>query len=149
MPEINNPDVVLSTERVLPFNPEEVFDAFRQPERLARWWGPKGFTNTFDQFEFEVGGRWVFTMHAPNGANYANESVFEEVLPGEKIVIRHIPPPQFTLTVTLSPRDDGTHLAWDQEFETAEMAAKLRPLSKTANEENLDRLHAVLSGETP
>jgi uncharacterized protein YndB with AHSA1/START domain len=117
--------------------------------RLARWWGPKGFSNTFEQFDFKVGGRWVFAMHAPNGANYPNESVFQEVLPDEKIVIRHVSPPQFTLTVTPTARDGGTHLAWVQEFDTAEMAAKIRPLSQSANEENLNRLQAVLAGQSP
>jgi uncharacterized protein YndB with AHSA1/START domain len=30
---------------------ERVFAAFADAARLARWWGPKGFTNTFDEFE--------------------------------------------------------------------------------------------------
>jgi uncharacterized protein YndB with AHSA1/START domain len=45
----------------------------------AQWWGPEGFANTFAQFEFKPGGRWVFVMHGPNGANYPNESVFREI----------------------------------------------------------------------
>lgn len=141
---MNHRDTVVFNERTLPFSPKEVFEAFAQPERLAQWWGPKGFTNTFEQFEFQSGGRWVFVMHAPNGANYPNESFFDEVVPNEKIVIRHVFEPHFVLTIQLAERDGGTHLTWEQEFETAEMAAKVREFAGNANEENLDRLVGVL-----
>ena len=47
-------------------------DAFSDPVRLARWWGPAGFTNTFTICEFKPGGQWSFTMHGPDGTNYPN-----------------------------------------------------------------------------
>src|SRR5690348_16048310 len=122
MSQANNPDAVVSTERLLSATPREVFAAFENPDCLAKWWGPSGFTNTFEQFEFRPGGKWVFVMHAPNGANYPNESVFRKIEPDTKIVIEHVVPPRFKLTVTLTARGDRTHLAWVQEFETAELA---------------------------
>jgi uncharacterized protein YndB with AHSA1/START domain len=70
---------------VLSAPPRDVFAAFEQPDRLARWWGPKDFTNTFERFEFTPGGRWVFAMHGPNGASYPNESVFREIEPDSRI----------------------------------------------------------------
>jgi uncharacterized protein YndB with AHSA1/START domain len=73
MSQANNPNAAVSTERVLSANPRKVFAAFEQPDQLAQWWGPKDFTNTFEQFEFKPGGRWVFVMHGPNGANYPND----------------------------------------------------------------------------
>lgn len=138
----------VGTERVLSASPREVFAAFEQVDQLSQWWGPKDFTNTFEQFEFEPGGRWVFVMHGPNGANYPNESVFREIQPDSRIVIEHVVTPWFRLTVTLSPRGDETHLAWAQEFESPEMAAKMRPLCEPANEQVLDRLQALLAGES-
>ena len=87
-------------------------------------------------------------MHAPNGANYPNECVFREIQPDTRIVIEHVVKPWYKLTVTLTAqRDDQTHLAWVQEFESPEVAAKMRPLSATANEQVLDRLQAVLASE--
>lgn len=145
MPEANSPNAVCSTERVLCASPRSVFAAFEQPDQLARWWGPKDFTNTFEQFEFKPGGRWVFVMHGPNGANYPNESVFREIQPDAKIVIGHDSAPRFTLTVTLTARGDKTHLAWVQEFESAELAARMRPICEPANEQNLDRLQSLLA----
>ncbi|MEY4757905.1 MAG: hypothetical protein RJA34_2803, partial [Pseudomonadota bacterium] len=32
------------TSREIPAPAETIFDAIRNPERLARWWGPNGFT---------------------------------------------------------------------------------------------------------
>src|SRR5580692_5720072 len=101
---------VVSTERVFSVPPRQIFAAFEQPDQLAQWWGPKDFTNTFEQFEFKPGGRWAFVMHGPNGANYLNESVFREIQPDTKIVIEHVVPPRFRLTVTLTARGDQTHL---------------------------------------
>jgi uncharacterized protein YndB with AHSA1/START domain len=148
MSRANNSNAALSTNRVLSANPRKVFGAFEQPDRLARWWGPDGFTNTFEEFEFKPGGRWVFMMHGPNGANYPNENVFREIQPDTKIVLEHIEKPWYTLTVTLTARGDQTHLAWVQEFESPEFAAKMRPLCEPANEQNLDRLESLLAGES-
>ncbi len=147
MSRANDTNAALSTERVLAAKPRQVFAAFEQPGRLAQWWGPKGFTNTFEQFDFTPGGRWVFVMHGPNGVDYPNDAVFRQITPDARIVIGHVSPPRFTLTVTLTARGDQTHLAWVQEFESPEMAAKLRGVCEPANEENLDRLAAILAAE--
>lgn len=147
MPQATDPNAAVRTERVLSARPSQVFAAFEQPDRLSRWWGPSGFTNTFEQFEFRPGGRWVFVMHGPNGARYPNESVFREIEPDARIVIEHVVKPWYRLTVTLTDRGGGTHLAWVQEFESPEAAAKMRRLSETANEQNLDRLQSLLAGE--
>src|SRR5580704_3554206 len=144
----NNSNAALSTERVLSVNPRKVFAAFEQPDRLAQWWGPNGFTNTFEQFEFTPGGRWVFVMHGPNGADYPNEAVFREIQPDTKIVIDHVSPPRFTLSVLLTAHGDKTHLAWIQEFESPEVAARMRSICEPANEQNLDRLQSLLASES-
>lgn len=148
MSQVNHPDTVIRADRVFSASPRQVFAAFENPECLARWWGPSGFTNTFEQFEFKPGGRWVFVMHGPNGVNYPNESVFREIQPDTRVVIEHVVKPRFRLTVTLTARGDQTHLAWDQQFESPEVAAQFRPLSATANEQNLDRLQALLASES-
>jgi len=149
MSPVPDPNATLSNERVISASPRAIFGAFEDPGCLARWWGPAGFTNTFEQFEFRPGGTWRFVMHAPNGANYPNESVFRAIEPDSRIVIEHVVEPRFRLTVTLTARGGETHLAWDQEFESPEMAERMRPLCETANEQNLDRLQAVLAGKQP
>src|SRR2546425_724114 len=39
-------EVALEIKRVLPAAPSVVFAAFSDPNELAKWWGPSGFTTT-------------------------------------------------------------------------------------------------------
>jgi len=134
-----------STSRVIPATPDEVFAAFSDPDRLARWWGPNGFTNTFHTFEFKTGGRWIYTMHSPNGGSPSNESVFELVEP-RKLIIRHTSQPLYRLTIELKPIAGNTTVFWLQEFDDAEVAKRIEKIVRPANEQNLDRLTAEVVG---
>lgn len=134
----------LVTSRVIDAPRERVFEAFRDPERLARWWGPKGFTNRFELFEPWIGGRWRYVMRGPGGGEYPNESRFEELGWPEQITIRHVSGPPFLLFVTLVDAGSRTRLTWRQVFESAEMCDRVRGIAVPANEENLDRLEAEL-----
>ena len=129
---------------LLDASPEQVYDAYADGEKLARWWGPDGFTNTFHQFEFRPGGRWPFDMHGPDGATFANESVFVELVRPERIVLDHVVAPLFRMTITLTARGKQTEMAWRMRFETAEVYRSLRALITRANEENFDRLGRLL-----
>ena len=123
--------------------PDQVFGAFSAPERLARWWGPEGFSSTFDVFEFRPGGRWRFVMHGPDGADYFNHIVFREIVPAERIVIDHLGDfHHFVLTITLDARDGGTHVGWRQVFDTSSHRDEIASLVGPANEQNLERLAA-------
>ncbi len=136
------------SERKFDFTPDEVFGAFADPAKLSKWWGPDGFTNTFEIFDFSPGGEWKFTMHGPDGSNHWNESVFESIEQDSKIVIRHVVQPLFTLTVSLEPDGTGTRLTWTQVFDDAEIAQRVARIVGPANEQNLDRLTRVLRGES-
>lgn len=146
MDQPTNEPQVIQTRRTLPYAPAEIHAAFADPARLATWWGPKDFTNSFETFEFKAGGNWKFVMHAPDGSHYRNESVFAAIEPG-RIVIRHVSQPHFTLTVSLAPVAAGTQVSWVQMFEDARVAVAIRPIAEPANEQNLDRLEMQLRGE--
>jgi uncharacterized protein YndB with AHSA1/START domain len=139
--------VTFRTQRVLPYQPQAIFEAFARPELLARWWGPSGFTNTFEIFEFRPGGRWKFVMNGPNGSHARNESVFLELDAPSRVVIQHVSQPHYLLTVTLAADAAGTGITWAQEFEDASVAARIRHIVEPANEQNLDRLQSVLAEE--
>jgi uncharacterized protein YndB with AHSA1/START domain len=134
-----------NTSREIPAPVEQVFAAFADPERLARWWGPAGFTNTFKVCEFRTGGKWSFTMHSPEGHDYPNESVFEEVEPAKKVVVRHLSGPQYRLTILLAPSPGGTVVSWSQDFDRADVASRIEHIVVPANEQNLDRLSAEVA----
>jgi uncharacterized protein YndB with AHSA1/START domain len=128
------------TSREIPATVEQVFAAISHPERLARWWGPAGFTNTFSVCEFKNGGRWSFIMHGPDGKNYPNENVFAEIESPGRVVVQHASEPQYRLTITLAPSAAGTVASWSQAFESAEVARRLEHIVVPANEQNLERL---------
>lgn len=130
--------------RTLPARPEAVFAALTTPERLARWWGPAGFSNRFAVCEVRPGGRWVFDMIGPDGTVYANESVFQHIEPNRQVVVRHTCAPLFTLSITLEPVAEGTQLHWQQVFDDAAFAQAAAHILVPANEQNLDRLQAEL-----
>ena len=131
-----------ATSREIPAPIEAVFAAFGDPTRLARWWGPAGFTNTFHACDFTPGGRWSFVMHGPDGAAFPNESEFTEIEAPQRIVIQHVSGPRYRLTITLEPSADGTRVSWTQVFEHPEVAKRIAPIVIPANEQNLDRLAA-------
>lgn len=133
------------TSREIPATVEQVFAAISDPERLARWWGPADFTNTFNVCEFKNGGHWSFVMHGPNGENYPNENVFRDIEPYKRIVIQHVSQPKFFLTVVLELTDNGgTLVRWEQEFEDSKVASGIEHIVVPANEQNLDRLSAEI-----
>ncbi|HYK02807.1 MAG TPA: SRPBCC family protein [Thermoanaerobaculia bacterium] len=138
---------IFRSTREIPATPDQVFAAISDPQRLARWWGPAGFTNTFDVCEVRPGGRWEFVMHGPDGHNYPNESVFAEVDPPHKVVVDHVCEPKFRLTVTLAPSEGGTTVTWVQVFENAAFAGSVEHIVAPANEQNLDRWTAEVLRE--
>ncbi|NMF99604.1 SRPBCC family protein [Aromatoleum toluolicum] len=123
---------------------ERVFRAFSDPAHLARWWGPKGFSNTFEEFDFRSGGRWRFIMHGPDGRNYPNESVFIDVVAPERIVVEHVVGHHFELTITLTAQGERTLVGWRQVFDTAAEKQRIANFVTEANEQNLDRLAAEM-----
>lgn len=125
--------------------PAAVFAAIQDPVRLAKWWGPNGFTNRFTVFDFRPGGQWVFDMVGPDGAVYPNGSVFEHIELDRQVVIRHVCQPHFTLTITLAPSATGTLVNWVQMFVDAAVAEAVRHIVAPANEQNLDRLSAEVA----
>lgn len=142
-----NPENCIINSRLFICDAATVFAAFADAGKLARWWGPAGFSNTFAVFEFRPGGQWRFTMHGPDGRDYANESVFTEIEPERRIVIRHVCEPVFELSITLEPEAGGTRLHWCQAFASQAFCEQNRSFLTTCNEENLDRLAAVLQTE--
>ncbi|TGN09702.1 SRPBCC family protein [Leptospira ilyithenensis] len=133
--------------RTLSFPRELVFKAWTEPERLARWWGPKDFRNTFEEFDLRPGGNWRFVMHGPNGDDYPNHCVFVEIVKPELLVFNHISPVHF-FQVTASFEEvstDKTKVIFRMMFESAEECDKSRPYIIKGNEENFDRLETELA----
>lgn len=141
----DRPAVTLSS-RTMPFAPEAVFAAFTDPERLARWWGPKGFSNDFRTCEIRPGGLWEFDMIGPDGTRYRNETRFLEIEAPRRIVIEHLREVHyFVLTISLTPSESSTRIDWEMDFQDPAECEKILSYVPLCNEEVFDRLEAELS----
>ena len=67
-----------------------VFKAWTEPQRLQRWWGPKGFTNPVCEMDVRPGGAIRIVMRAPDGSEYPMTGVFREIVPPERLVFTNI-----------------------------------------------------------
>ena len=135
---------IVST-RVVDAPRELVFRAWTDPDHLAHWWGPKGFTNTFEVFDLKPGGLWRFVMHGPDGVDYKNESVFVEIVKPERIVFQHETGPRFQATATFAEQAGKTMVTFQMLFKTAAECEKVKVYAADANEQNFDRLEAQLA----
>ena len=135
---------IIST-RIINAPREKVYRAFANPQHLKNWWGPAGFTNTFYEFDLRAGGKWKFTMHGPDGANYENESEFVEIEENERIVFNHIVNPLFQMIITFEETEGKTKFGFRMIFATEELCNQLKPICIPSNEQNFDRLEAELA----
>jgi uncharacterized protein YndB with AHSA1/START domain/uncharacterized glyoxalase superfamily protein PhnB len=64
--------------------------AWTSAEHLARWWGPKNFTNPVCEIDARTGGAIRIVMRAPDGAEYPMRGEFREVKAPERLVFSNI-----------------------------------------------------------
>lgn len=136
------------TTRIIAAPRERVFAAWTDPEQLVHWWGPKGFTNTFHHFELKLEGIWDFTMHGPNNMDFNNTCVFKRIEPPAYLEFDHLKEVHFyKAMVAFTEINDGTRVDWTMRFDTAEELAPIRAFIERANEENMDKLQALLKNQ--
>jgi len=139
-------DITLRMERLIAATPERLFAFWTEPEEIAKWWGPEGFTTTMHAMDLKPGGEWRLTMHGPDGKNYPNRSEFVEVVPLQKIVYQHYNP-DFITTVIFEPQGKQTKLDWTMQFESTDMLDTVVKVFKADKglEQNGDKLEQYLA----
>lgn len=119
---------------------ELVWRAWTEPEHLIKWWGPKGFTNTFQEFNLKPGGVWKYVMHGPNGQNFQNKMVYVEIAKPERIILDHVTTPLFRVTATFEDLNGKTKVTFHQLFETVAVYEGVKGFAIPGNEQNFDRM---------
>ena len=105
---------------------ELVFTAWTNPDHVAHWWGPKGFTTTIHEMDLRPGGVWRLVMHGPDGTDYPNKIIFVEVVKPERLVYTNSggkkggPSAQFQNTVTFEEQGGKTKLTMRMVFSSPE-----------------------------
>jgi uncharacterized protein YndB with AHSA1/START domain len=133
------------TTRVFDAPRELVFRAFTEPEHLAKWWGPHGFTTSTQEYDLRVGGKWLLVMHGPQGANYPGEFQFLEIERPDKIVLDHVSLPKFRLTIFFEDLAGKTKVSFRQLFDTAQTYRSVKHLAMPGNEQIFDKLAGELA----
>jgi uncharacterized protein YndB with AHSA1/START domain len=78
------PEFVIT--RVLDAPRRLVFKAWTAPERLVRWWGPRGFTTPSCTMDVRPGGAFRFLMRSPEGTDHRLQGVYREIVEPERLV---------------------------------------------------------------
>jgi uncharacterized protein YndB with AHSA1/START domain len=65
---------------------ELVFRMWTDPVHLAKWWGPKDFTNPVCEIDLRPGGALRIVMRAPDGTDYPMAGNFREIVAPERLV---------------------------------------------------------------
>lgn len=131
-----------------------VYRAWTEPEQLAHWWGPHGFSLTTISMAVEAGGVWEYVLHGPDGLDYPNRAVFEEVDPPRRLVLfntgGHVRDQHLTcrMVVDFVQRGAGTLVKLQMVFQDAEQLdrAKARG-AEQGGVEAFERLAAWLAYE--
>lgn len=143
---ISEQDRVIVSRRVFTATQQELWEAFRNPKALARWWGPSGFTNVFHAYEFRSDGTWDFTMTGPEGTDYRMQHAFVEIEEPTRIVFDHPDSTHgFRMRIDFAGNGHETEMIWNMTFDSAEEAERVRVIVEASNEQNFDRLADYLS----
>jgi RNA polymerase sigma factor (sigma-70 family) len=63
-----------------------VFEAWTEPERVMRWWGPNGFTTPVCRVDLRPGGMVHTCMRSPEGQDFWSRGTYREIVAPERIV---------------------------------------------------------------
>ncbi len=100
--------------RVFTAKPDKIYRAFVEPDAVASWLPPNGFTCTVHEFEPKVGGRHRMSFrNFTTGHSHFFGGVYQELVPGERLVYTDSfddpnLPGEMSVTVSLTAVSVGT-----------------------------------------
>jgi uncharacterized protein YndB with AHSA1/START domain len=65
---------------------QRVWDAWTQPEQMAKWWGPKGFTVVYVKMDLRAGGTYLYCIRSPEGIEMWGKFEYSEVSAPQRLV---------------------------------------------------------------
>ena len=135
---------------------ERVWQLWEDPRQLERWWGPPTWPATFEQFEFQSGGKagyymtgpegekaggwWRFTaIQAPNKLEFDDGFADENGAPVDDLGITHA-------TVSLEEAGGRTRMTIVSTFESEEQMEQMVQMGmEEGMREAVGQIDAILS----
>jgi uncharacterized protein YndB with AHSA1/START domain len=99
----------LMMKRRLNATPAEVYQAWTQPELLARWFGPENVQAERAEIDARPGGRYRIVMRGSDGEQHQVQGEYHEVVENERLVFSWawISTPERVSRVTVTFKPDG------------------------------------------
>ena len=98
-----------------------VFKAWTEPERLARWSGPRGFTLVSCTMDLRPGGAYRTCIRSPEGTDHCTRGVYREIVEPERLVFTFAweeadgtPGREMLVTVTFAEHGGKTTMTFHQ-----------------------------------
>lgn len=144
-------DLDLTISRVFDAPRDLVFEVWTNPDHLAKWWGPTGFTAESCTVKLAEGGQWRTCIRdSAGGAEYWARGTYHEIRRPERLVFSFAweepagtPGHDTLVTVTFDDRDGRTEMTFHQAiFESVES----RDDHAQGWTETFDELTAYLKG---
>jgi uncharacterized protein YndB with AHSA1/START domain len=66
---------------------ELLWKALTEPQRMAQWWGPKGFPVASAKMDFRPGGRYLYALKTPDGGAMWGRFVYRDIKEPSRIVL--------------------------------------------------------------
>jgi uncharacterized protein YndB with AHSA1/START domain len=134
----------ITITRVLDAPRELVWKAWTEPAQLARWWGPRGWSNPLETITMDVrpGGAFHVTSVSDEGAEMSSQGVFREVVEPERLVLEEPAEDAWhegaVSVVTFTDRGDGrTEMVLHSTIHTTD---EMRVHAEAGLTSSLDRL---------
>ena len=135
---------------------ELVFRMYTEPEHVARWWGPHGWTTTNYQMDVRPGGIWLYCMRSEDGTEAWGKATYEEIKEPEKLVYIDAfsdengndaeGMPVMKITVDFIEEGNGTKIISSTLFESQEELQKVLDMgAEQGMSETFDRLETYLN----
>ena len=116
---------------------KRVWTAWNSPEKIAKWWGPAGFTSTVKQLDVRDGGRFEVIMHGPDGIDYPNVYVFDHVEKRKQLVYTNLGSKEFGLAPFQSVFDI------EESGGRTRVTLKARFISEEDKRKHVEQFHAI------
>lgn len=159
------------TSRLLDAPRALVYRAWIDPRQMARWWGPKGFTNPVCEMDVRPGGAFRIVMRGPEGEEFPFKGTYLQVVENERLVFtddtsehpeewheivspgrgeRDAAVPDAITTVTFADEGGKTRMTIHMRFATPELrAGHVNAGMDSGWAGSFDSLAELLAGQEP
>ena len=136
----------LTLKRRIKATPTQVFQAWTDPEKIVRWFGPHETVagSVRAQVDVRRGGRYQMNFQTADGERHQVGGVYREVMADSRLVFtwawQSTPERESLVTVTIVPDGDGTLLTLHHEHFYDQKARDGHERGWTGTLDKLERL---------